>query len=493
MSLQVFRLPDLGEGLTEADLVRWLVAVGDTVAVDEPIAEVETAKSIVEVPSPFEGVVVGLHGSEGETLTVGEPFLSVDLPSSEGPAAVGEAAEATAESTGSGNVLIGYGTTDTGARGRTRRRRGSPVGTPTGSRVEHARVAEAPGRDALVGDALFGEASVSEITVDEVSVSESANVSAPRVSSPLVRQLAREHGVTLGAITGTGDGGTIMRRDVEQAIASVAQSHGSDRAENQQHGAPQHGISQHGTPQHGSVQPETDPRSGLVISSRTMPSMFRRTVAAALAKSRTEIPEATVWVDVDATALVDLRRQFNADAGRTPGVLALVSRFVVAGLERYPALNGRIDPDSGEQLQFDGVNLGFAAQTDRGLVVPAIRAAHTLNVRELDAEIVRLSELARSGKATPADLGGGTFTINNYGVFGVDGSAAIINYPEVAILGLGRIIERPWVVDGQIVPRQLTQLSIVFDHRVCDGGEAAGLLRFVADAVENPLALYADL
>ncbi len=488
MSLQVFRLPDLGEGLTEADLVRWLVAVGDTVAVDEPIAEVETAKSIVEVPSPFEGVVVGLHGSEGETLTVGEPFLSVDLPSSEGPAVVGDAAEATAASTGSGNVLIGYGTTDTGARGRTRRRRGSPVGTPTGSRVEHARVAEAPGRDAPLGDAPIGDASDSEISVDEpsideVSVSESANVSAPRVSSPLVRQLAREHGVTLGAITGTGDGGMIMRRDVEQAIASVAQSHGSVLAENQQHG-----ISQH-----GSGQPETDPRSGLVISSRTMPSMFRRTVAAALAKSRTEIPEATVWVDVDATALVDLRRQFPADAGRTPGVLALVSRFVVAGLERYPALNGRIDPDSGEQLQFDGVNLGFAAQTDRGLLVPAIRAAHTLNVRELDAEIVRLSELARSGKATPADLGGGTFTINNYGVFGVDGSAAIINYPEVAILGLGRIIERPWVVDGQIVPRQITQLSIVFDHRVCDGGEAAGLLRFVADAIENPLALYADL
>jgi pyruvate dehydrogenase E2 component (dihydrolipoamide acetyltransferase) len=220
-----------------------------------------------------------------------------------------------------------------------------------------------------------------------------------------------------------------------------------------------------------------------------------------MSRSRTEIPEATVWVDVDATALVDLRTSMKKhNPENTPGLLAFIARFVTSGLKKYPELNTRFqtsndagDNELKEIVGFDGVNLGFAAQTDRGLIVPSIRHADRLSARELDTEIRRLSKVAREGKASPAELGSGTFTLNNYGVFGVDGSAAIINYPEVAILGVGRIIDRPWVADGQIVVRKVVELTLVFDHRVCDGGTAGGFLRHVADAIENPASALADL
>jgi 2-oxoisovalerate dehydrogenase E2 component (dihydrolipoyl transacylase) len=179
-----------------------------------------------------------------------------------------------------------------------------------------------------------------------------------------------------------------------------------------------------------------------------------------------------------------------------PGLLAFIARFVTAGLKKYPELNTRIetsDDGSQEIVSFDGINLGVAAQTDRGLVVPSVRAAEKLTARELDAEIRRLTDVARQGKATPTELGSGTFTLNNYGVFGVDGSAAIINHPEVAILGVGRIIDKPWVVNGELAVRKVTELTLTFDHRVCDGGTAAGFLRFVADAIENPNGLLADI
>ena len=216
-----------------------------------------------------------------------------------------------------------------------------------------------------------------------------------------------------------------------------------------------------------------------------------------MSRSRREIPEATVWVDVDATELLALRKGIRPDAnGRRPSVLALVGRFAAAGLQRVPELNARIETtaDGGQELvTFDGVNLGIAAQTDRGLVVPAVEHAERLSARELDAAIGALVAKARDGKATPAELGRGTFTLNNYGVFDVDGSAAIINHPQAAILGLGRIKERPWVVDGQLCVRQITELTLSFDHRVCDGGAASAFLRFVADAIERPGEALAEL
>jgi pyruvate dehydrogenase E2 component (dihydrolipoamide acetyltransferase) len=383
--MKTFTLPDLGEGLTEAQLVRWLVGPGDSVAVDAPVAEVETAKAIVEVPSPYAGVVAELHGDEGATIAAGAPLISI----------------ATESDAGSGNVLIGYGTTSNHGRRRRRIPRATTVVT----------------------------------------------TSRPPVSSPVVRKLAKDKGIDLAAIHGTGPAGLITRADVEHTTTGM------------------------------------DPRTGLAVAERIPMKGVRAAIATAMSRSRAEIPEATTWVDVDATKLVRLR----ADLTDGPGLLALVARFVVAGLTRYPVLNSTVDKD--EIRVFDGVNLGIATQTDRGLVVPVVRNAHHHTARRLDTEIRRVTAAAREGAA----MSGGSFTLNNYGVFGVDGSAAIINHPEVAILGMGRIVERPWVVNGKIRPRHVTQLSLVFDHRVCDGATAAGFLRFVADAIESPKSILADL
>lgn len=500
--LLVFSLPDLGEGLTEAELVSWLVAEGDTVVVDQPVAEVETAKSVVEVPSPFAGTVAVLHGRPGEVLDVGSPFLSVrpegyHTPATTVPTAA-PAVPTTAPSVprgdsgtrdaaavlredagvptpaprgddsapvageGSGNVLIGYGTPGGLTGGRTRPRKG----TATRSTAAGTAVTPVPAEP--------GPASVA--AADRV---------APLCVSPLVRKLAREHGLRLDALKGSGEKGLILRRDVEQAVAARFQ-------------APVEATPPAAMPSGPPVAAGSrDSRSGLTVLERTPLRGVRRTIADAMSRSRREIPEATVWVDVDATALVELRdgiKRRTPDA--VPGILAFVARFVVAGLARYPELNSRIvtgDDGTQELVRVEGVNLGIAAQTDRGLVVPSVRRADTLSARELDAEIRRLAALAREGKATPSDLSSGTFTLNNYGVFGVDGSAAIINYPESAILGMGRVMDRPWVLDGHLAVRKVTELTLAFDHRICDGGTAGGFLRFVADAMENPGDMLADL
>jgi pyruvate dehydrogenase E2 component (dihydrolipoamide acetyltransferase) len=218
----------------------------------------------------------------------------------------------------------------------------------------------------------------------------------------------------------------------------------------------------------------------------------RKAIAETLRRSRTEIPEATTWVDVDATELIELRASLSAGDQRPPSLLAFLARFAVAGLRVFPELNARVDAERGEIVQWDGVNLGIATQTERGLLVPAVAGADRLSVRALDGEIRQVTEAARAGTASSGELTRGSFTLNNYGVFGADGSAAIINYPEVAILGIGRIIQRPWVVDGAVVPRHIAQLSLVFDHRACDGAASGGFLRHVANAVEHPLAALVD-
>jgi 2-oxoisovalerate dehydrogenase E2 component (dihydrolipoyl transacylase) len=448
VTVQTFLLPDLGEGLTEAEVVRWLVAVGDVVVVDAPVAEVETAKSIVEVPSPYAGVVAELHGEVGGTVDVGKPLISIDsLPE---PAAETYREE---EMAGSGNVLVGYGTPE-GIRTTRRRQPRTATARPT-----------------------------AVATVDQPATV-AAQPAVPLVISPLVRRLARDAKVDLTNLNGSGAGGVITRRDVESAIAS-AQAIASPVQSSMT--GPEHA-------QASAPGPEVaDPRTGLPVLLRTPMSGFRKAVAATLSRSRTEIPEATTWVDVDATALVELRESLRTATDPGPGLLALMARFVVAGLQKYPELNGSVDTGREELIQYDGVNLGLAVQSERGLVVPAVVGAHTMTARGLDKEIRRLTAAAREGRITATELACGTFTLNNYGSFGVDGSAAIINHPQVAILGVGRIIDRPWVVNGVVAVRKLTQLSLVFDHRVCDGGTAAGFLRFVADAFESPASAFADL
>jgi 2-oxoisovalerate dehydrogenase E2 component (dihydrolipoyl transacylase) len=485
---QVFLLPDLGEGLTEAELVNWLVAVGDEIRVDQPVAEVETAKSMVEVPSPYAGTVAVLHGEPGQMLDVGKPLISVTPVGSPavarvetGPveAPVAEPAETPAaetyseeEKAGSRNVLIGYGTP--GGQGVARR-----------SRPRKLSVVEpAESRDA-------GQVSEAEKAADDLLL---LRTRVPgklgAVISPLVRRMARDHGVDLGAVHGSGASGLIMRRDLEAVIKPSGEQPST-----------QHPVVEHAVPVETKTDGDTDTRTGLGITGRTAVRGARKAMAANMSRSRTEIPEATAWVDVDATALVEMCAALKkSDPHSTPGLLAFIARFVTAGLKKFPELNTRIvtteDAAGGEMqeiLAFDGVNLGFAAQTDRGLMVPSVRNADKLSARQLDAEIRRLSAVVREGKATPAELGSGTFTLNNYGVFGVDGSAAIINHPEVAILGVGRIIDKPWVVNGELAVRKVTQLTLTFDHRVCDGGTAAGFLRYVADAIENPGYVLPDM
>ena len=488
--MQVFKLPDLGEGLTEAELVNWLVAVGDEIVVDQPIAEVETAKSMVEVPSPYAGTVAELHGEAGQTLDVGKPLISIaragagsGSPAAAAPAALSSGIEASPavdaaaetyrseEKAGSGNVLIGYGTPGGATGGRTRPRKASVAVVDRAAEQAAERVAEpAAAAEPVLEPAVAGTRIPGKLSA---------------VISPLVRKMARDHGVSLDAIEGSGASGLIMRRDVEAAIsAPEAPVAAAPIAE-----APAVAAS--------AAAGAVDGRTGLAVSARTPVRGVRKAVAANMTKSRSEIPEATVWVDVDATALLEMRAELKKRAPHdTPGLLAFIARFVTAGLKKYPALNTRFETaadGSQEIVGFDGINLGFAAQTDRGLVVPSVRNAHKLSARELDAEIRRLTAVARDGKATPTELGSGTFTLNNYGVFGVDGSAAIINYPEVAMLGVGRIIDKPWVVNGELAVRKVTELTLAFDHRVCDGETAAGFLRYVADAIENPGGALADM
>jgi pyruvate dehydrogenase E2 component (dihydrolipoamide acetyltransferase) len=483
MSRQVFTLPDLGEGLTEAELVRWLVRVGDTITVDAPVAEVETAKAIVEVPSPYAGVIAELHGAEGGTLDVGSPLITVDHLDS--PAAAGYVAE---ERAGSGNVLIGYGTSEQPVTGRRRGRRVASGATTTVA----AGPATAPNPSAAAPIAPVAAPTPPTRPVadpptpparpvaDAPAAPDRTGAERPRVASPLVRQLARREGVDLAALIGSGPTGLITRGDVQRAAVNPPDTDPATATE------PADTVTDR------AEAPGMDRRTGLAVGERIPLRGVRKVIAQALSRSRAEIPEATTWVDVDATELIALRASLAVGEQRAPSPLAFLARFVVAGLRAYPELNARVDTEREEIVRLDGVNLGIATQTDRGLLVPAVLDADRLSVRALDTGIRRVTDAARAGTASSAELTRGSFTLNNYGVFGVDGSAAIINYPEVAILGLGRIIARPWVVGGEVVPRQIGQLSLVFDHRACDGGASGGFLRHVADAVEHPLAALVE-
>jgi pyruvate dehydrogenase E2 component (dihydrolipoamide acetyltransferase) len=292
-----------------------------------------------------------------------------------------------------------------------------------------------------------------------------------------VRRLARDLGLDVHAIVPSGADGAITRADVLRAAVDSAVD----------------GVTAHHGASDGSPVPTATPGGtldGLTVLSRERLSPLRRAVSARLSRSRSEIPEATVWVDVDATALWDLRAQMAPEGGKAPSLTALLARFVLLALEDYPVLASRLSDDADELISFDGVNLGIAADTERGLLVPVVPGAHALTVEQLDTALRELTATARAGSLPPERLRGSTFTLNNYGGLGVDGSAAIINHPDVAILGIGRIIERPWVVDGAVVPRRIVQLSLVFDHRVCDGGYAAGFLGRVVSLVEHPLRAF---
>ncbi|MGW6526946.1 dihydrolipoamide acetyltransferase family protein [Streptomyces venezuelae] len=482
-----FKLPDLGEGLTEAEVVRWLVEVGDVVTVDQPVVEVETAKAMVEVPCPYGGVVTARFGEEGTELPVGAPLLTVAVGADSGGAVSGgapeepaeralqTAAEHAASEESSGNVLVGYGTAAAPAR-RRRVRSVRVSAPPTPTPAAPAPVAPAP-----------APASVS-----------AADGPVP-VISPLVRKLARENDVDLRSLVGSGPDGLILRADVEAAVEArraVGQAGTSDEArkrtieaavrqDDELIRAGRHEARQ-------SVEAGEEPGKAGLYSRHPLTGL-RGLVADKMSRSRREIPEATCWVDADATELLAARKAMN-DAmsdrdGQKVSLLALLARISVAALTRFPALNSAVDMEAREVRQFADIHLGFAAQTPRGLVVPVVRHSQSRTTGSINAELIRLTESARAGTLTPGELTGGTFTLNNYGVFGVDGSTPIINHPEAAMLGVGRIVPKPWVHQGELAVRHVVQLSLTFDHRVCDGGTAGGFLRYVADCVEQPAVL----
>ncbi|MBO0608480.1 dihydrolipoamide acetyltransferase family protein [Myceligenerans salitolerans] len=400
---RTFTLPDLGEGLTEAEIVAWLVAEGDVVVVDQAVAEVETAKSVVEVPTPYAGVVERLCAGEGETLEVGLPLLEV-----------GEQAEPSGD-------------------------RAEPSGDqakPSGGRAEPSG-----------GGAAGSAAAPQDETYREEERAGSGNV--------LVGYGTRD-----GVPEGTGP----RRRRRPRDPGRLAR----------------------GAPRPGAAGP-----GGFRSDDGTRVPMtgFQKAAATAMARSRAEIPEATIWVDVDFTPLTELR----ASRPDGPGLLAYLARFTTAALAGHPVLNARVDAGRDEIVRLDRVHLGLAVQGARGLVAPAVLGAERMTTAHLDAAIRDLVARAREGRATDEELTAGTFTLNNYGGLGVDGSAPIINHPQVAMLGVGRIIDRPWVVDGSVRPRKIAQVSFVFDHRVCDGVEAAAFLRAVTSAVEDPLSVIERL
>jgi pyruvate dehydrogenase E2 component (dihydrolipoamide acetyltransferase) len=303
-----------------------------------------------------------------------------------------------------------------------------------------------------------------------------------RVVSPLVRRLARDNGVDLRQLSGSGPDGLILRVDVEDALRLKAA-----RAPRQP--APPAPAAPTTAPAAPAVSQEGTAREGTRIPLKGV----RGAIADKLVRSRSEIPDATCWVDADATELLRAREAMNTVGQPKISLLALLARVCTAALARFPELNATVDTAAQEIVRLGHVHLGFAAQTDRGLVVPVVRDAHTRDAEGLTAELARLTEAARTGTLTPRELTGGTFTLNNYGVYGVDGSTPIINHPEAGMLGIGRITPRPWVHEGELAVRQVVQLSLTFDHRVCDGAAAGGFLRYVADCVEQPAVLLRTL
>lgn len=432
-----FRLPDLGEGLREAEIVQWHVAAGDEVALNQTIAEVETAKAVVELPSPFAGTVSALHHAEGDVVPVGEVLIAFDIAGAETDAATSPTAEAKREPN-----LVGYGAAPrSDARPQRRARAGAG-----GDAIDLA-VREAAPHDAIAPSAPEREPR-----------------ERPR-STPPVRKLARDLGVDLDLLAAQGVDGLITREDVESYAARTA-------AESV-----------------AAAPAFTAPESTSTADERIPIRGVRKHTADAMVRSAFTAPHAATFLTVDVTASVAFVAGLRADrryADDRIGIMAVAAKAVCLALRRTPELNATWDDAAGEIVRFGRVNLGIAAATDRGLVVPSVKDAGALSLVDLAQSIRALADTARAGKATPADLAGGTFSITNYGVFGVDAGTPILVPGEAGILGLGAVQRRPWEHEGGVALRDVMTLSLSFDHRLVDGAEAARFLTDVADVLREP-------
>jgi len=448
----VFVLPDLGEGLTDGEILRWLVSEGDTVTVNQPIVEVETAKAAVEIPSPYAGTIVTCHQAAGSTVEVGAPLLTFRVL---GPPSETKTTQSAPpkDGEGSGPVLVGYGVATASTRRRERVKAPSPHGTerpeagPPGEAVKPVRHGGLEiGRAA---EAKFGSSgAASEIEV---------------LAKPPVRRLARDLGIDLRSVRPTGPGHTITRDDVKAAAALLS---------------PDPVVGSGGL-------------SGAFVGAREPVRGVTKAMAAAMTLSATTIPHVTEWVDVDVTRSLELLERLRS-AETFEGVrltpLLFVARATVAALKRNPRVNAVFDAEAQEIVHRRTVNLGVAAATPRGLLVPNIKDAGSLDLSGLARALEALGATAKLGRTPPADMQGGTFTITNVGVFGVDGGTPIINPGESAILAVGAWRSRPWVHGGQVVPRTVSTVSMSFDHRFIDGATGSRFLRDVADLLEDPAA-----
>jgi pyruvate dehydrogenase E2 component (dihydrolipoamide acetyltransferase) len=401
-------LPDLGEGLEEGEVVSWRVAEGDHVELNQPLVEVNTAKALVEIPSPYAGTVVKLHAAEGDVVLVGKPLVTIEVEAEDQSVLEAAAARVAEESGGESRpkrrpVLVGYGVEEEEGDGRTGRQ-------AVGQRGE------------------------------------------PVPASPPVRRLAKELGVDLSAVAGTGPGGRVTREDVEKAAGGTSP-------------APQ--IAEERIPVRGT----------------------RRLIAEKMARSVREIPHVTTFLTVNAGSLDAYRRELQQETGERISPLPIVVRALVETCKAHPKLNASFDTKSSEIVLYREFHVGIATDTERGLMVPVVRAADQRGIVELSQEIARLSQAARDGTIGPQDLVGSTITVTNVGTFGAEFGTPVINFPEAAILAIGVMEPRALVVDDEVRVAPAMTLSLSFDHRLLDGAEAGRALRDLADLLESPFRL----
>jgi pyruvate dehydrogenase E2 component (dihydrolipoamide acetyltransferase) len=475
--IKEFNLPDLGEGLTEGEILKWLVAVGDTIELNQPIVEVETAKAAVEIPAKWAGRVHAIFHEEGTTVEVGTPIIAIDTepdapatPDGGGPSAEALAAVEVAPAEGAVEpgliggpapggrtaVLVGYGPRTAPAKRRPRKSGRTTPPAPAAAPAPQPRV---PAPAAATAPAV---APVSPVAP---AVSPTTG-RGPVLAKPPVRKLARDLGVDLTTIVGTGPLGSITREDVHRAATAAAA--GAPAV------APQPAVGS--APTFGPEREQRIPVKGV-----------RKVMAENMVASKFTAPHVTMFHTIDITRSMQALERLRArpdwrDVRVSP--LLLVAKAVLLAVKRHPLINSTWAGD--EIIVKEYVNLGIAAATERGLVVPNIKDAGRLTLRELAEALNNLVQTARAGRTTPADMSGGTLTITNVGVFGVDGGTPILPPGESAILAFGAIREQPWVHEGQIAIRQVTTLGLSFDHRIIDGELGSKFLRDVGDFLTDP-------
>ncbi len=516
MTLKQFKLPDVGEGLTEAEILQWLVAVGDTVVTNQPIVEVETAKAAVELPSPYAGVVTELLYEPGSTVDVGAPIITIEtepgsaaapMPPADassnggnvGPAGVPPSAQTLSEVHVAGEeepieagliggaapggrtaVLVGYGPRNTVAKRRPRHPGSGAKAHAPGPQVQEGLpplLATAPdmaSKPVRHGGLEMGRAAEARAAGDQEDAASAVSVesTAPEVdrarAKPPVRKYAKALGIDIDAVPGSGRDGIVTRADVD-AYADGSTQTAADLE-----------------PVDTSSRPEFDATSR---EQRVPIKGVRKHTAAAMVSSAFTAPHVTEWVTVDVTRMMALRARVAARPefrGVKTSPLLFIAQALLTAMRRHPMINSSWDEAAQEIVIKGYVNLGIAAATPRGLIVPNIKDAGALSLAELATALAELTETARAGRTSPADMSGGTITITNVGVFGVDTGTPILNPGESAILAVGTIADRPWVHKGKIKVRQVTTLGLSFDHRVVDGELGSRFLADVAALLHDP-------